>query len=1650
MCPAFKSSSGFGWTALAVLVILLILFSTPVSAGLYSDTVAFLSGIGGNVIEWMDCVRRGGVLLMGPYMSMCLAKIMFNTFVEFIRNIVVGVVESFFRGIEFLLTLNPTMNQATTSTGTMSTGATRSGGPGPIQALTGFVLKLLIPIYNLLLIMFGIYIIFMSGEPQHRAKAKAMFNKLLVGMVLVSMSPLIYQILLNISSILTGMILQIGTTAAAGSVTKANVWAIMAGYVIVGFWQPWVLWFPMLILLLTLLILGLRYVLVILFGVLFPLSLFLYFFDFTKSLGKELLSKTILWIFVPVIQAVMFAITFVSLTNISLSAGLGGLLVGAFMVLAGMIGIVLAPLAMTGLMKWVGATIAALGILMTASSSQTLRVLGGMAAVTTGNLMMGYPVGGAISSAGSIGHGMSPTQSFRELTPEMVRRGLGRGWANLKGGKRGLFRGDKSKGVTSAWVEGKYAGRDEWIKNRKTKAKDRYEATMQDYMDAVNSGDEKKINKTKKEWEKAYEELSAMDGEEGMAARQKAHEKARLKKGLGGHLLRPFPGMGVFGKRGYNELRKGVKEERQIRRRIKEDIEEGKAKEKELAEGGGPPKSPHESRPFGDQYNVDDARLRLSGEGKLPFGIYLPDADELKKQRNKGKSILAAGLADGDAWKIFRGGLQIGASVVNMPGLFVPVRQLGRMITNLSGEIVPPIPIPKLYSPESMKGLWNSGKSLRQQGLNMIKGRKRKGLGFLGVLGGAATFAAGVAQSALLAVPFGHVLTRDGWTNTQRATARFGRNMAGLGFMQVATRSTRRTQLETMKMQFRLAKTSEEKDRIASKMAVFLTAVEHGDTIDGSSDSNWARGHRQRIYDTDKDLAHYFARNSRCKYGGILETTSGWRDYFGDKKNFEGKDNEKAKKALEKAQKAMGRKIDLTTASDAEVREMAGYYHLTLNGFSEKHAKTIVNKYKVDGLVEERNGKLLFKDTFELDDHRWRDIAKHNELGVHHDLYIQALQDKHRMTKREAEEHYKLHGYSDIECRKLSHYTNLEVSEARDPNIKGDDNRRLYTDINGLAYITKMDDFQSSLPAMPKGLPEKGKEAEWLKNQDPEWLALHGVDLPDLKKGETIKVSGLKRDGSSVDAEARKLRQRRLSEDELQGLRAAHRLGDSFTRDNNNRIIEALVDDPKTGERRWMAVDRIESGKTRVTGETDWLEAKGAVIKEEYSGKIRKADDVAGALRAEAEKHEIIYKAMTGKSYTDFCGDTAKNHEKICIDQADMDQAIASLDQATLRGVSKEQLRAALDFGAADATKRSEMAKVLKNKGVYATEADAEAYIIGLKEDDRHNLYLTTRYAEAAGLDMDAARKHVNEDLEKTGRLELAKKYSGKYQQIVEDARLAQMSELSGGKVTSKDDVAKMLGKSTGDDVEASDIEDVRRIMVEQTVTSTINALGESRDNVESGSTNPALVKFGGGDMAEMEMTPEGDKIIEVNLGAPNIKDYQKFIDGLRDVYNHENNHEDVGKAYGPGSPGDPQGGIATYGNAMEGKNMYGVQVDASARGSIEAAAGELGVEEVGNAIQEAAVVNKTRKDQNVTQQHDEVRSWTAEGIFNDAAIRLDEGSMGNEDLANVARARAELDVLNIDTSGLEGMYNNVVGRLSEEKKMAVDNLYKGLSGSIK
>jgi hypothetical protein len=175
-----------------------------------------------------------------------------------------------------------------------------------------FLVRIIEPVYSLVIMFIAFYLLFMPVSPASRAKAKHILTRLLISMVLISLSIPLIELLLDLSAEMTKSVFSLVSLVEVKEVLGGaahNVFWVFAltsvGHEEIGL--------PYLMLMFAMafipyIVIGLRYILITLFIALFPLAVLLYTLPGFKGIGKKMLEQLIVWTFLQVFIALIIVV----------------------------------------------------------------------------------------------------------------------------------------------------------------------------------------------------------------------------------------------------------------------------------------------------------------------------------------------------------------------------------------------------------------------------------------------------------------------------------------------------------------------------------------------------------------------------------------------------------------------------------------------------------------------------------------------------------------------------------------------------------------------------------------------------------------------------------------------------------------------------------------------------------------------------------------------------------------------------------------------------------------------------------------------------------------------------------------------------------------------------------------------------------------------------------------------------------------------------------------------------------------------------------------------------------------------------------------------------------------------------------------------
>ena len=244
-----------------------------------------------------------------------------------------------------------------------------------ISSLVRFFIRLTEPFYILAVTVTAFYLLFMSGSPLGRARAKSSIIKLIISLGVIVLTIPIVQLLLDLSEYLTGSILNLvdvrpGIEVLLGAID--GLWLNFMSTLVFSYWNAiYLMMFSVIMFVSPFLIIAVRFFMVIQMIVLFPITILLFSFYFTRRLGGQIFEATMSWIFVqPLMALILVAISVTAYSMPMLNDGTVSMAFG----LAGFLALIIAPLMAVKVMDW----LAMLMIMLTAIEFPGMHGLIGM------------------------------------------------------------------------------------------------------------------------------------------------------------------------------------------------------------------------------------------------------------------------------------------------------------------------------------------------------------------------------------------------------------------------------------------------------------------------------------------------------------------------------------------------------------------------------------------------------------------------------------------------------------------------------------------------------------------------------------------------------------------------------------------------------------------------------------------------------------------------------------------------------------------------------------------------------------------------------------------------------------------------------------------------------------------------------------------------------------------------------------------------------------------------------------------------------------------------------------------------------------------------------------------------------------------------
>jgi hypothetical protein len=385
----------------AVMLVVVVLLATPASA-FFLEWAMFWKYIGQNIIKYLtEWGARTAPYVMAPGIVL----IQINPCVYSNTGICPAyTIEIFNTTLNFALGVDP-----------------------GIRNINVTLMRMLQIWYIVAIIILGAYLIFMAGSPHGRANAKDAFVRLVVGMVLVSQSPILFQMMLDIERLIADTLM--ATTVGAFQLAMRHLtFFVSAKYCCT-------MWILMLVTAVATVLGAFRYFLVYVMACFFPLTLFMYFTDIPnpffslRGLGTRLFKFTIMLFIIQILQVLMLATGMIIASSGNWAImNVTERLLHFLLMTAAFGGILLTPMIGMQLMSWIGAVI---HITSTRPSSALTRFvatwmrtgnIGQSLETASGQYMIGHSMGDHVG-----GEATGPSTGFRYAVPNAPITSFGSG-----------------------------------------------------------------------------------------------------------------------------------------------------------------------------------------------------------------------------------------------------------------------------------------------------------------------------------------------------------------------------------------------------------------------------------------------------------------------------------------------------------------------------------------------------------------------------------------------------------------------------------------------------------------------------------------------------------------------------------------------------------------------------------------------------------------------------------------------------------------------------------------------------------------------------------------------------------------------------------------------------------------------------------------------------------------------------------------------------------------------------------------------------------------------------------------------------------------------------------------------------------------------
>lgn len=221
-----------------------------------------------------------------------------------------------------------------------------------IENMVNFMISILIPFYVFAFIFIGIYLIFLSASPMGRARAKSTLLKLIASIPIIFLTIPIIQAILDISENLTAFVLNLTDLTPGIEMLKQPInmlrdeffMFVTYGYSPITRHLANAIMFCMPVFI----IIFMRYFFIIIYTIMFPLTIFMYAFHWTRRMGAMLFKQTIWWI----LSQFMMAVILFGISVAALSLPLNDPMLIDTFGFGGFIALAVAPVITMALVNW--------------------------------------------------------------------------------------------------------------------------------------------------------------------------------------------------------------------------------------------------------------------------------------------------------------------------------------------------------------------------------------------------------------------------------------------------------------------------------------------------------------------------------------------------------------------------------------------------------------------------------------------------------------------------------------------------------------------------------------------------------------------------------------------------------------------------------------------------------------------------------------------------------------------------------------------------------------------------------------------------------------------------------------------------------------------------------------------------------------------------------------------------------------------------------------------------------------------------------------------------------------------------------------------------------------------------------------------------